>query len=73
VAGLFKGSPTLASSAMELIDSKRLPPLSGFVYQHARFSSDHKSIEIDVRPRRVRGQFIARTSWRIRPTRRTAL
>jgi hypothetical protein len=24
----------------------------GFVYQHARFSSDHKSIEVDVRPRK---------------------
>jgi hypothetical protein len=24
----------------------------GFVYQQARFSSDHKSIEIDVRPRK---------------------
>jgi hypothetical protein len=24
----------------------------GFVYRHARFSSDHKSIEIAVRPRK---------------------
>ena len=24
----------------------------GFVYRHARFSSDHKSIEVDVRPRK---------------------
>jgi hypothetical protein len=24
----------------------------GFVYQHARFGSDHKSIEITVRPRK---------------------
>ena len=24
----------------------------GFVYQQARFSSDHRSIEIDVRPRK---------------------
>jgi hypothetical protein len=26
----------------------------GFIYQNARFSSDHKSIEIAVRPRKVR-------------------
>jgi hypothetical protein len=29
----------------------------GFVYQQARFSSDHKSIEIAVRPRKVRRRF----------------
>jgi hypothetical protein len=32
-------------------DSKPLPPLPGFVYQHARFSPDKNSIEITVRPR----------------------
>ena len=48
-----KGSPTLASSAMELITIlNRCQHFPGFVCQHARFSSDHKSIDIDVRPRR---------------------
>ena len=38
---------------MELITIlNRCHHFPGFVYQHARFSSDHKSIEIDVRPRR---------------------
>src|SRR5262249_31478739 len=33
-------------------NSKSLPRFPGFVYQHARFSSDHMSIEIAVRPRK---------------------
>jgi len=42
-----------ASSAMELITIlNRCHGFRGFVYQHARFSSDHKSLEIAVRPRK---------------------
>jgi hypothetical protein len=33
-------------------DFKPLPSFPGFVYHHARFSSDHKSVEIAVRPRK---------------------
>jgi transposase len=33
-------------------DSNRCHRFPGFVYQQARFSPDHKSIEIDVRPRK---------------------
>jgi len=38
--------------AMELITIlNRCHHFRGFVYQHARFSADHKSIEVEVRPR----------------------
>ena len=30
----------------------RCPHFRGFVYQHARFSSDNKSVEIAMRPRK---------------------
>jgi transposase len=33
-------------------NSKPLPSFQGFVYQHAHFSADKKSIEVAVRPRR---------------------
>ena len=43
---------TAALFAMELITIlNRCHHFRGFVYQSARFSSDHKSIEITVRPR----------------------
>ena len=39
--------------AMELITIlNRCHHFRGFVYDHARFSTDHKSIEISVRPRK---------------------
>ena len=48
-----KGSPPLASSAMELITIlNRCHPFHGFVYQHAHFSADKESIEVAVRPRK---------------------
>jgi len=38
---------------MELITIlNRCHRFRGFVYQHARFSADHKSIEVAVRPRK---------------------
>jgi len=38
---------------MELITIlNRCHRFRGFVYQHARFSPDHKSIEVSVRPRK---------------------
>jgi transposase len=38
--------------AMELITLlNRCYPFKGFVYHHARFGSDHKSIEVTLRPR----------------------
>ena len=43
----------LASAAMELITIlNRCHRFRGFVYQQARFSADHKSIEISVRARK---------------------
>src|SRR5690242_14345767 len=40
-------------SAMELITIlNRCHRFRGFVYQHARFTPDHKTIEISVRPRK---------------------
>jgi hypothetical protein len=48
-----KGSPPLASSAMELIMIlNRCHRFRVFVYQHAQFSADKKSIEVAVRPRK---------------------
>jgi hypothetical protein len=46
----------------------------GFVYQHARFSADKKSIEVAVRPRKGFGRSLALpfAGARLRPTRRTA-
>jgi hypothetical protein len=39
--------------AMELLTIlDRCHHFRGFVYQHARFSADRKSIEVAVRPRR---------------------
>src|SRR5215475_12113064 len=47
------GSPPLASCAMELITIlNRCYRFRGFVYQHAHFSADKKSIEVAVRPRK---------------------
>jgi hypothetical protein len=33
-------------------DPKSLPPFRGFVYEHARFSTDKRSIEVVLRPRK---------------------
>jgi hypothetical protein len=50
---IVKGSPPLASCAMELITIlNRCYRFRGFVYQHAHFSADKKSIEVAVRPRK---------------------
>ena len=57
-------------------DSKPLPSFPRFVYQHAHFSADKKSIEVAVRLRT--GSTAARSrcyllAARLRPTLRTAL
>src|SRR5438045_1921635 len=50
---MVESSPPLASYAMELITIlNRCHPFRGFVYHHARFSPDKKSIEVSVRPRK---------------------
>ena len=51
---VYRGGSRLAAFfAMELITIlNRCHHFRGFVYQHARFSPDHKSIEIAVRPRK---------------------
>jgi hypothetical protein len=47
-----RGSLPLVSSAMELIIIlNRCHRFRGFVYQHAHFGADKKSIEVVVRPR----------------------
>jgi hypothetical protein len=58
---------------MELITIlNRCHRFRGFVYQHAHFSADKKSIEVAVRPR---SSLLALSfaGARLRPTRRTAL
>jgi len=50
-----------AFRAMELLTIlNRCHRLRGFVYQHARFSADHKSIEVAVRPRKGLGRDVYR-------------
>ena len=46
-------SPSPVPPAMELITIlNRCQRFRGFIYHHANFSPDHKSIEISVRPRK---------------------
>jgi hypothetical protein len=51
-----RGSSVLNSGAMELITIlNRCHRFRRFVYQHAHFSADKKSIEVAVRPRKGSG------------------
>ena len=61
---------------MELITIlNRCHRFRGFVYQHAYFSADKKSIEVAVRPRGFGRSLLALpfAGARLRPPRRTAL
>ena len=61
---------------MELITIlNRCHRFRGFVYQHAHFSADKKSIEVAVRPRRLGRSLLALpfAGTGLRPARRTAL
>jgi transposase len=62
---------------MELITIlNRCHRFRGFVYQHARFGTDKKSIEVAVRPRKGSAAVCSALPFagaRLRPTRRTAL
>ena len=62
---------------MELITIlNRCHRFRGFVYQHARFIDDKKSIEVAVRPRKGSAAVCSRCHFagaRLRPARRTAL
>jgi hypothetical protein len=61
---------------MELITIlNRCHRFRGFVYQHAHFSADKKSIEVAVRPRKGGRSLLALpfAGARLRPARRTAL
>jgi hypothetical protein len=63
--------------SMELITIlHRCHRFQGFIYQHARYTPDKKTIEISVRPRKGSGRdllALPSTGARLRPTRRTAL
>jgi hypothetical protein len=63
--------------AMELITIlNRCHRFRGFVYQHAHFSADKKSIEVAVRPRKGSAAVCSRCHLpgaRLRPARRTTL
>ncbi len=63
--------------AMELITIlNRCHRFRGFVYQHAHFGADKKSIEVAVRPRKGSARSLLALPFagaRLRPTRRTAL
>ena len=61
---------------MELITIlNRCHRFRGFVYQHAHFSADKKSIEVAVRPQGFVRNLLALpfAGGRLRPVRRTAL
>ena len=54
--------------AMELITIlNRCHHFRGFVYQHARFSADHKRIEVSVRPRKGSATICSRCHQTARP------
>jgi len=58
---MVKVSPPLASAPWNWITIlNRCHHFPGFVHQQARFSSDHKSIEIAVRPRKASAEICSR-------------